>query len=29
MFIPGDEIMVVFAADKMREMGYDDPNFTS
>jgi len=28
-FIPGDEIMVVFSAEKIRNMGYDDPNFTS
>lgn len=25
--IPGDEIMVVFSADKMRDMGFDDPAF--
>ncbi len=29
VFIPGDEIMVVFAAEKIRQMGYDDPSFTS
>lgn len=27
VFIPGDEIMVVFSADKMRDMGLDDPVF--
>ncbi|GIE94522.1 hypothetical protein Ari01nite_19870 [Paractinoplanes rishiriensis] len=27
VFIPGDEIMVVFAADRMRDMGFDDPAF--
>ncbi|MCA2217659.1 hypothetical protein [Jidongwangia harbinensis] len=27
VFVPGDEIMVVFAADKMREMGFNDPAF--
>lgn len=27
--IPGDEIMVVFATEKIRDMGYDDPRFTS
>jgi hypothetical protein len=27
VFIPGDEIMVVFASSKMRQMGYDDPRF--
>jgi hypothetical protein len=26
-FIPGDEIMVVFSADKIRDMGFDDPEF--
>jgi hypothetical protein len=26
-FIPGDEIMVVFSADKMRDIGFDDPAF--
>ena len=25
VFIPGDEIMVVFSGDKMRDMGFDDP----
>jgi hypothetical protein len=25
VFIPGDEIMVVFSAGKMRDMGFDDP----
>lgn len=29
VFIPGDEIMVVFATEKIRDMGYDDPRFTS
>ena len=29
VFIPGDEIMVVFSASKIRAMGYDDPAFTS
>jgi hypothetical protein len=29
VFIPGDEIMVVFAAEKIREMGYDEPAFSS
>lgn len=29
VFIPGDEIMVVFAAEKIRDIGYDDPSFTS
>lgn len=28
VFIPGDEIMVVFAAQKIRDMGYDDLGFT-
>jgi hypothetical protein len=27
VFIPGDEIMVVFSPDKMRDMGFDDPAF--
>ena len=27
-FIPGDEIMVVFTASKMRQLGYTDPSFT-
>jgi hypothetical protein len=27
VFIPGDEIMVVFSGDKMRDMGFDDPAF--
>ncbi|GAA2391448.1 hypothetical protein [Dactylosporangium salmoneum] len=27
VFIPGDEIVVVFAASKMRQMGYVDPTF--
>ncbi len=27
VFIPGDEIMVVFSAEKMRDMGFDDPAF--
>ncbi|WP_370618401.1 hypothetical protein [Mumia sp. Pv 4-285] len=26
-FIPGDEIMVVFASAKLQSMGYDDPGF--
>jgi hypothetical protein len=26
-FIPGDEIMVVFAAERMREIGFTDPAF--
>jgi hypothetical protein len=26
-FIPGDEIMIVFAEAKLRSMGYDDPAF--
>lgn len=29
VFIPGDEIMVVFTTDKIREMGYSDPSFTA
>ena len=29
VFIPGDEIMVVFAAEKIRDMGYDDPRFSA
>ena len=29
VFIPGDEIMVVFAAEKIRDMGYDDSGFTA
>lgn len=29
VFIPGDEIMVVFSAEKITQMGYDDPSFTS
>ncbi|MFG1673247.1 hypothetical protein [Micromonospora sp. NPDC049282] len=28
VFIPGDEIVVVFAASKMRQIGYSDPTFT-
>lgn len=27
VFIPGDEIMVVFSGDKMRDMGFDNPAF--
>jgi hypothetical protein len=27
VFIPGDEIMVVFSCEKMRDMGFDDPAF--
>jgi hypothetical protein len=27
VFIPGDEIMVVFTAEKIRAMGFDDPAF--
>jgi hypothetical protein len=27
VFIPGDEIIVVFAGTKMRQMGYADPAF--
>lgn len=27
VFIPGDEIMVVFSAAKMRDMGYTDSRF--
>ncbi|MEV6924702.1 hypothetical protein AB0M46_09355 [Dactylosporangium sp. NPDC051485] len=27
VFIPGDQIVVVFAASKMRQMGYVDPTF--
>jgi hypothetical protein len=27
VFIPGDEIMVVFSHEKMHEMGFDDPTF--
>ena len=27
VFIPGDEIMVVFSREKMRDMGFDDPSF--
>lgn len=29
VYIPGDEIMVVFAAEKIRDMGYDDPRFSA
>jgi hypothetical protein len=29
VFIPGDEIMVVFSAAKMRDMGYVDPRFVT
>jgi hypothetical protein len=29
VFIPGDEIMIVFSAAKMRQMGYDDPRFVA
>jgi hypothetical protein len=29
VFIPGDEIMIVFSAVKMRDMGYDDPRFVA
>lgn len=29
VFIPGDEILVVFTAAKIRDMGYDDPEFTA
>lgn len=29
VFIHGDEIMVVFTAEKIRHIGYDDPGFTS
>jgi hypothetical protein len=27
VFIPGDEIMVFFSGEKMRDMGFDDPAF--
>ena len=27
--IPGDEIMIVFSATKMRAMGYTDPTFVA
>ncbi|MCW3820163.1 hypothetical protein ONA91_37610 [Micromonospora sp. DR5-3] len=27
VFILGDEIMVAFSAEKMRDMGFDDPAF--
>lgn len=27
VFIPGDEIMVVFSAEKMRDLGFEDPAF--
>ncbi|GAA1567157.1 MULTISPECIES: hypothetical protein [Kribbella] len=27
VFIPGDEIMIVFSATKIRDMGYTDPRF--
>jgi hypothetical protein len=27
IFIPGDEIIVVFAGTKMRQIGYSDPAF--
>jgi hypothetical protein len=27
VFIPGDEIMIVFSREKMRDMGFDDPAF--
>jgi hypothetical protein len=29
VFIPGDEIMIVFSAVKMRDMSYDDPRFVA
>lgn len=29
VFIPGDEIMVVFSGEKMRDMGFDDPGFVA
>jgi hypothetical protein len=29
VFIPGDEIMIVFSAAKMRSMGYVDPRFVA
>ena len=28
-FIPGDEIMIVFSAEKMTSMGYIDPRFVT
>ncbi len=28
VFIPGDEIMVVFSSDKMSKIGFRDPNVT-
>jgi hypothetical protein len=27
VFVPGDEIMVVFTADRMRQMGFPDSDF--
>ncbi|MBQ0905489.1 hypothetical protein [Micromonospora sp. U21] len=27
VFILGDEIMVIFSGEKMRDMGFDDPAF--
>jgi hypothetical protein len=29
VFIPGDEIMIVFTVAKMTEMGYVDPRFVA
>jgi len=29
VFVPGDEIMVVFSGEKMRDMGFADPAFTA
>ena len=27
VFVAGDEIVVVFSPDKMRDMGFEDPTF--
>ena len=29
VFIPGDEIMIIFSAAKMRDIGYVDPRFVT
>jgi len=29
VFVPGDEIMVVFAADRMRQIGFPDSEFVA
>jgi hypothetical protein len=28
IFIPGDEIMIVFTSERMREIGFPDTSFT-